>query len=162
MNETQMKSMLNYYQIDMGGGRDEKMSKREQKKFLDSLNSNLDSYAVQDIFSKIKDKMTGNNPKDEESDDPFFDNIKGSDDETPTPENQFPLDLNAISKAFGVPPNNGKIPFGLNPEIEMFINWMSDLLYSADHTVVIKESEDGKITYIELQKIKKKRGGRKK
>ena len=54
------------------------------------------------------------------------------------------------------------MPFGMNPDIEMFINWLSDLLYSADHKVVIKESEDGQTTNIELQKIKKKRGGRKK
>ena len=158
-HERQMKSMLNYFQIDVGGSKDEKMSKRDQKKFLDNLNNAYDAYAVQDILSKIKDKIKGNKPQDEESDDPFFDNIKGkSDEETPTPENPFPLDMNAISKAFG----NGKMPFAMNPEIEMFINWISDLLYSADHKVVIKESDDGQTTFIELQKIKKKRGGRKK
>lgn len=157
-HERQMKSMLNYYQIETGGGKDEKMSKRDQKKFLDNLNAAYDTYAVQDILSKIKDKIKGNKPQDEESDDPFFDNIKSkSDEETPTPENPFPLDMNAISKAFG-----GKMPFDMNPEIEMFINWISDLLYSADHKVVIKESDDGLTTHIELQRLKKKRGGRKK
>jgi hypothetical protein len=48
----------------------------------------------------------------------------------------------------------------LNPEIEQFITWVSDLLYSADHRVVI--SEEGEVTHIRLEKIKKKRGGRKK
>ena len=163
-HERQIKSMLNYYQIDTGGSKDEKMSKREQKKFLDNLNTAYDAQTVQDILSKIKDKIKGNKPKeDEESDDPFFDSIKGgSDEETPTPENPFPLDMNSIAKAFGAPSLGGKNPFGLNPDIEMFINWLSDLLYSADHNVVIKESDDGKTTFIELQKIKKKRGGRKK
>lgn len=158
-HERQIKSMLNYYQIDMGSGKDEKMSKTAQKKFLDNLNSAYDAQTVQDILSKIKDKIKGSKPKeDEESDDPFFDSIKGgSDEETPTPENPFPLDMNSISKAFG-----NKMPFGMNPEIEMFINWISDLLYSADHKVVIKESDDGLTTIVELQKIKKKRGGRKK
>ena len=155
--------MLNYYQIDLGGSKDEKMTKREQKKFLDTLNSSYDAQTMQDILSKIKDKIKGNKPPDEESDDPFFDSIKGqSDDETPTPENPFPLDMNSISKAFGNIPNSGQLPFGMNPQIEKFINWISDTLYSADHKVVIKESDDGQITYIELQKIKKKRGGRKK
>ena len=155
--------MLNYYQIDLGGSKDEKMTKREQKKFLDTLNSSYDAQTMQDILSKIKDKIKGNKPPDEESDDPFFDSIKGqSDDETPMPENQFPLDMNSISKAFGSMPIGGKLPFGMNPDIEKFINWISDTLYSADHKVVIKESDDGQITYIELQKIKKKRGGRKK
>lgn len=157
-HERQIKSMLNYYQIDMGSGKDEKMSKTAQKKFLDNFNSAYDAQTVQDIFQKVRDKLKGNKPPDEESDDPFFDSIKGkSDEETPTPENPFPLDMNSISKAFG-----NKMPFGMNPEIEMFINWISDLLYSADHKVVIKESDDGLTTIVELQKIKKKRGGRKK
>ena len=161
--EKQLRSMLNYYQIELGGNKDEKMSKREQKKFLDNLNSAYDAYAVQDILSKIKDKIKGNKPPEEESDDPFFDSIKGqSDDEPNAPENPFPLDMNSISKAFSNIPNNGKMPFGMNPEIEMFINWLSDLLYSADHKVVVRESDDGLTTNIELQKIKKKRGGRKK
>lgn len=155
--------MLNYYQIDLGGKKDEKMTKREQKKFLDNLNANFDSYAIQDILSKVKDKLKGNKPQDEESEDPFFDSIKGqSDEETPTPENPFPLDMNSIAKAFGDYSKIGGMPFGMNPEIEKFINWISDTLYSADHKVIIKESDDGQITYIELQKIKKKRGGRKK
>lgn len=155
--------MLNYYQIDLGGKKDEKMTKREQKKFLDNLNANFDSYAIQDILSKVKDKLKGNKHQDEESEDPFFDSIKGqSDEETPTPENPFPLDMNSISKAFGDYSKIGGMPFGMNPEIEKFINWISDTLYSADHKVIIKESDDGQITYIELQKIKKKRGGRKK
>ena len=162
--ERHMKSMLDYYQIDTGSGKDEKMSKREQKKFLDTLNSHYDAQTVQDILSKIRDKIKGNKPpQEEESDDPFFDSIKGkSDEENTSPENQFPLDMNSISKAFGNNPLGGKSPFNFNPEIEMFINWISDLLYSADHKVVIKESDDGLTTIIELQKIKKKRGGRKK
>lgn len=162
-SEKQLRSMLNYYQIDLGGSKDEKMTKREQKKFLDTLNSSYDAQTMQDILSKIKDKIKGNKPPEEESDDPFFDSIKGkSDDETPTPENIFPLDMNSIAKAFSNVSNSGGMPFGMNPEIEKFINWISDTLYSADHRVIIKESDDGQITYIELQKIKKKRGGRKK
>ena len=43
--------MLNYYGIDMGGTRDEKMNKTEKKKFLDNLNSAYDAYSVQDILS---------------------------------------------------------------------------------------------------------------
>lgn len=162
-HERQIKSMLNYYQIDTGGNKDEKLSKREQKKFLDNLNENYDAQTVQDILQKVRDKLKGNKPQDEDSDDPFFDSIKGRDDEESNiPENPFPLDMNSISKAFGNVQHGGKNPFGLNPDIEMFINWISDLLYSADHKVVIKESDDGLTTNIELQKIKKKRGGRKK
>lgn len=161
-HERQIKSMLNYYQIDIGGSKDEKLSKREQKKFLDNLNENYDAQTVQDILQKVRDKIKGNKPKDEESDDPFFDSIKGSSEEENSPENPFPIDMNSISRAFSNIPHGGKNPFGMNPEIEMFINWLSDLLYSADHKVVIKESDDGLTTHIELQRLKKKRGGRKK
>lgn len=158
--ERQMKSMLNYYQIDMGGVRDEKLSKKDQKKFLDTLNQNYDAQMVQDVLSKIKDKLKGNKPLDEESDDPFFDKLK---DETENREQPlFPFDLNSLQNGLGPLSAGNKMPFGMNPDIEMFINWLSDLLYSADHKVVIKESEDGQTTNIELQKIKKKRGGRKK
>lgn len=161
--EKQLRSMLNYYQIDMNGSKDEKMSKREQKKFLDTLNGHYDAQTVQDILQKIRDKIKGNKPPEEESEDPFFDSIKDqSDDEAQTPENPFPLDMNAISKAFGNNSDGVNLPFGLNPEIEKFIGWLSDLLYSADHKVIVRESDDGLTTNIELQKIKKKRGGRKK
>lgn len=155
--------MLSYYHIDTNGTKDEKMTKREQKKFIDSINDKYDSYVLQDILSKVRDKFKDIEQKnmDEESDDPFFDKIKGqSDEETKVPDNIFPLDMNSISKAFTNIPNGGKMPFGMNPQIEEFINWLSDLLYSADHKVVI--SEEGEITHIRLEKIKKKRGGRKK
>lgn len=162
--ERQMKSMLSYYEIDFGGTRDEKMNKKDLQKFINTLNSNYDAQVVQDILSKIRDKFK-NKPQDEESDDPFFsslDSARNEGDEGDETENRFPLDLNALSKGKGLSnKGNGKNPFGLNPEIEMFINWLSDLLYSADHKVVIRESEDGQTTNIELQKIKK-RGGRKK
>ena len=38
--ELKIKSMLNYYQIDMGGNKDEKMNKTDKKKFLDVFNEN--------------------------------------------------------------------------------------------------------------------------
>lgn len=158
--EKQIQSMLNYYGISMGGTRNEKMSKTEQKKFLDSFNGHYDAQTVQDILSKIKDKFKNNNPiENEESDDPFFDKLRDKSNEESMPP--FPLDLNSLSgRRIGY--DDFKSSFGLNPDIENFINWLSDLLYSADHKVVIKESEDGQTTHIELQKIKKKRGGRKK
>lgn len=153
--EKKIQSMLSYYQIDMVGGKDEKMTKKDQKKFLDTLNANYDAYTIQDIMSKIKDKFKDSRKEDEESDDPFFDSLK---DKTEDKDDLFPQDLNSLSgKKF----DQNKLPFGMNPEIEMFINWLSDLLYSADHKVIVRESDDGQTTNIELQKIKKK-GGRKK
>jgi hypothetical protein len=146
----------------MGPVKDEKMTKLEKKKFLDTFNQNYDVYAVQDILKKVRDKLKDklDNP-DEENEDPFFKNLKKDDEES---DNGFPIDPNTFSnKNLGW--NNPEMQnFGfmnLNPEIEKFISWISDLLYSADHKVII--SEEGKdITHIKLEKIKKKRGGRKK
>jgi hypothetical protein len=38
--------MLNYYQIDMGGNKDEKMNKTDKKKFLDVFNENCDAHRI--------------------------------------------------------------------------------------------------------------------
>lgn len=158
--ERQIQSMLNYYGIDMGGTRDEKMNKKEKQKFLDSFLQNYDARVVEDVLSKLKDKLDLDKPEsggDPENDDPFFDSLKKNEDDAQK-ESFFPLDMNSLSgRKLGL--NEGQNPFGLNPDIERFIMWISDVLYSADHKVIITE-ENGE-TNIKLQKIKK-RGGRKK
>jgi hypothetical protein len=159
--EKQLQSMLNYYGIDMTSVKDEKMNKKEQRDFLDTFNRNYDSYAVQDILKKVRDKLKDNLDNPEENDDPFFNNLKKDEEDS---GRDFPLDPNDFSdRRIGY--NNPEMQnFGfmnLNPEIEKFISWVSDLLYSADHKVVISE-EGGNITHIRLEKIKKKRGGKKK
>jgi hypothetical protein len=159
--EKQIESMLNYYGIQMSGDRDEKMTKKDQKNFLDRLNSNYDAHTVQDILSKISDKFKNKKDDfDEENDDPFFKNLNKDSEEF---DNPFPMDPNSHSdRRIGYNDNEMQnFGFGsLNPEIEKFIGWISDLLYSADHKVTI--TEEGGITNVRLEKIKKKRGGRKK
>jgi hypothetical protein len=159
--EKQIESMLNYYGIQMSGDRDEKMTKKDQKNFLDRLNSNYDAHMVQDILSKISDKFKNKKDDfDEENDDPFFKNLNKDSGEF---DNPFPMDPNSHSdRRIGYNDNEMQnFGFGsLNPEIEKFIGWISDLLYSADHKVTI--TEEGGITNVRLEKIKKKRGGRKK
>jgi hypothetical protein len=167
--EKKLKSMLNYYGIDMTPTKDESLTKRDLQKFLKRINDSYDSQMAQDIFKKIRDKLTDQiNPKDDEESDPFFDSLReqgkdGSKDDNM--DSLFPPDLNALSgRGLGEDDGLGKRPLGINPEIEMFLEWLTDTLYSADHKVVVRESEDGLTTHIELQKItgKKKRGGRKK
>lgn len=155
--EKQIKSMLNYYEIDFAGKRDEKMNKKDLQKFINTLNSNYDAQVVQDILSKIKDKFK-NRQQEEENDDPFFnslDSLNENDEETNSPLNN-PLDMSGL---YGRTYGKGNLPFGLNADIENFINWLSDTLYSSDHKIVITE-ENG-ITNIRLEKIKKKGGGKK-
>lgn len=150
--EKHIQSMLNYYGIDMGGKRDEKMSKEEKKTFMDTLNASFDAQVVEDVLKKVRDRLKDQSQESEETD-PFFDSLNKENED----EIKFPKDLNSF---FGDKGSNGKLPFGLNPDIENFISWISDTLYSSDHKVVITE-ENG-ITNIRLEKIKKKRGGRKK
>lgn len=150
-----MKSMLNYFEIDMHGTRDEKMTKKESTEFLDKFNAIYDSYMVEEIMKKIRGNQEPlQNEETDESEDPFFDSLKSGDDDATSNENPF---FNNMKPPFDF---GSKQPFGINPEIEKFLDWMTNLLYSADHKVVI--SEEGNITHIKLQKIKSKRGGKKK
>jgi hypothetical protein len=153
--EQKMKSMLNYFEIDMHGTRDEKMTTKESVDFLDKFNVIYDSYTVDEIIKKLRgDRESIQNEDTEESEDPFFDSMKG--DSGLPQHNRNPFFDNMKSPFdFG-----SKGPFGINPEIEKFLDWMTNLLYSADHKVVI--SEEGNITHIKLHKIKSKRGGKKK
>jgi len=155
--ENKLKSMLNYYGIDMVSEKDEKMTKSQKKEFFNKFNSSYDSQIVQEIFEKMRDKM--DNP-DEENVDPFFDSLNNDKDNL---ENGFaPLDMDSFSNKKNDSNNSDRQNFsGFNPGIEEFIGWVKELLYSSDHKVVIKEEGDN-ITHIRLEKIKKKRGGRRK
>ena len=55
--EKKMESMLNYFQIETGGTRDEKMTKKEKKEFLDKFNLNYETESVMDILNKLSDKF---------------------------------------------------------------------------------------------------------
>lgn len=166
--ERQMKSMLNYYGIDMGGTKDEKMSKTEMKKFLDTFNGFYDDQTVREIVERLKNKLDQNleNPFDEkESEENPLDFNSMDDDSEPKDPNfeKFPLDLNSLSNRTNGFNANDWANFSymnINPEIEKFISWIYSVLYSADHKVVI--SEEDNVTIIRLEKTKKKRGGRKK
>ena len=94
--------MLNYYQIDMGGSKNEKMTKRDQKKFLDNLNVNFDAHTVNDLLSKIKDKIQDNKPQDEESDDPFFDKLKEGLESDFFRNTSHDTDMNMPTKGIGL------------------------------------------------------------
>ena len=108
--------MLNYYEINTGGNRDEKMTKRQKDNFLDKLNASYDAYTVQEILSKIKDKFK-QNFEDTESNEESFDIPEEDDKEKRTP---FPKDPNVNSgRRIGY---NDPNFLGINPDIEMFLS----------------------------------------
>ena len=152
--ELKLKSMLNYYEVEMGGKKDEKMSKKELQRFLDTFNQILDFYMLQEIMKKIKENRE-KDIKDEEEDDfmmppsdlPFSEEDK-FEDEIKNPENFFgKKDLTDKNKNFNDP---------IDTDINKFLKWLTMILYSGDHSVIITEDKGGiNIRLVKINKGKK-------
>jgi hypothetical protein len=148
---SKIKSILNYYQIDLGGIKSEKMTKNKKKEFLDRFNANYDAYTVLDILDKIKERFPDKlmeNPEDEmgmNEDMGDMEDIFGNlDDHIHDDDAETENEINPFDKK-------------QSKDIDEFINWISSVLYSANHKVII--TKDGLTTNIKLVKIK---GGKKK
>lgn len=154
--ERKLQYMLNYYQIEVNGEKDEKMSKKELQRYLDRFNQVLDYYMLQDIISKIKggkksdeldledessfpeDYMDGSDDDFEEKD-PFFDNIQSE-----------PKKENKTSNENKNPNTNDPI----DADINKFLKWLTLVLYTGDYTVIV--NDDGKIINIKLVRLNDK------
>ena len=151
--EHKLKSMLNYYEVDLRGKKDERMSKKELTRFLDTLNQVYDFYTLQEIMKKIKDKRKEEIGDDEEKDD-FM--MPPSDSENETFENEMmknpedffgKKDLDSKNKNFNDP---------IDTDINKFLKWLTMLLYSGDHSVIITEDKTGiNIRLVKINKGKK-------
>jgi len=151
--ELKLKSMLNYLEVDMGGKKDEKMSKKELTKFLDSFNQILDFYMLQEIMKKIKENRQSEMddeekddfmlpPPSDEFDDKFEDHMKN-------PENFF---------GSGSKKNNSPKDWNdpIDTDINKFLKWLTMVLYSGDHSVIITEDKGGiNIRLVKINKGKK-------
>lgn len=142
--ERQLNSMLNYFEISTGGLKDETMTKTERKKFTDSINAAYDGAVIDELISKIKGKVDDGIS----NEDGFLDG--GEEDDN---SDFFPEDLAASYGDNGSHKKQKK-----SPEIEEFLNWLSGLLYSADHKVTVTTDKNG-TTRIKMEQIKK--GGKK-
>jgi hypothetical protein len=151
--EHKLKSMLNYYEVDLRGKKDEKMTKKGLSRFLDSFNQIYDFYTLQEIMKKIKDKRKEEIGDDEEKDD-FM--MPPSDLESETFENEMmknpedffgKKDLDSKNKNFNDP---------IDTDINKFLKWLTMLLYSGDHSVIITEDKTGiNIRLVKINKGKK-------
>jgi hypothetical protein len=151
--EHKLKSMLNYYEVDLRGKKDEKMTKKALSRFLDSFNQIYDFYTLQEIMKKIKDKRKEEIGDDEEKDD-FM--MPPSDSENETFENEMmknpedffgKKDLDSKNKNFNDP---------IDTDINKFLKWLTMLLYSGDHSVIITEDKTGiNIRLVKINKGKK-------
>ena len=152
--EHKLKSMLNYYEVDLGGKKDERMSKKELNKFLDNLNQIYDFYTLQEIMKKIKDKRKEELGDEEEKDDFMFP-LK-DEDEKDTFENEMmknpddffsKKDLTGKDKNFNDP---------IDTDVNKFLKWLTMILYSGDHSVIITEDKTGiNIKLVKINKGKK-------
>ena len=154
--EHKLKSMLNYYEVNMGGKKDEKMSKKDLQKFLDTFNQILDFYMLQDIMKKIKEKRQEEIDGDDEDKD-FMMPPKESPDINDeifekemmeNPEDFFGKnDFKNKDKNFNDP---------IDTDINKFLKWLTMTLYSGDHSVIITEDKNGiNIKLVKINKGKK-------
>jgi hypothetical protein len=150
--EHKLKTMLNYYEVDLGGKKDEKMTKKELNRFLDNLNQIYDFYTLQDIMKKIKDKRKEELGDDEEKDDFML----PSKDEDDTFENEMmknPEDFFGKKELKG---NDKNFNDPIDTDINKFLKWLTMVLYSGDHSVIITEDKNGiNIRLVKINKGKK-------
>jgi hypothetical protein len=149
--ENKLKSMLNYYEVDLKGVKDEKMDKKDLNKFLDKFNQFMDYYILQEIISKIKSKRDDIEKYDDEEEiDPM---LKPKDEKKP----KINVD---DEKLFGDnetdEPGFENFNDPIDTDINKFLKWLTLMLYSGDHSVIITEDKTGiNIRLVKINKGKK-------
>ena len=141
--ERKLKSMLNYFQVDLKGSRDEKLSKKEKNNFIDRFNQIYDSHILQEILQKIKEQKSKQEFFEEdfeEDEDSFMKDINKKD------ENPF----GSGSKKNNT---NNESSDPISTDINKFLKWLTLVLYSGDYSVIISEDTNG--IYIKLIKTNK-------
>ena len=150
--EHKLKSMLNYFEVDLKGQKNEKMEKKDLKKFLDKFNNIMDYYILQDIISKIKGKREEEKNKYDDEEDDIDPMLKPNDEQTPPK-----INIDDDDKIFGDKEIDYSSFENLNDpisnDINKFLKWLTLILYSGDHSVIITEDKNG--IYIKLIKINK-------
>ena len=151
--EHKLKSMLNYYEVNMGGKKDEKMTKKELQKFLDTFNQILDFYMLEEIIKKIKEKRQEEMEDGEDKDDFMFppSELPKYDDET------FEEEMNKPENFFDNKKDKNKnFNDPIDTDINRFLKWLTMILYTGDHSIIITEDKNGiNIKLIKINKGKK-------
>lgn len=152
--EHKLKSMLNYYEVNMGGKKDEKMSKKDLEKFLDTFNQILDFYMLQDIMKKIKEKRQEEIDDAEEEMDFMMPPKELPKDEDETFENEIMKNPEDFFGSKKDKKQNFNDP--IDTDINKFLKWLTMILYSGDHSVIITEDKNGiNIKLVKINKGKK-------
>jgi hypothetical protein len=142
--------MLDYFEIDLNGKKDEKMNDKQKTDFLEKFNQIYDFYILQDIIEKIKNERTDQNS------DMFGDDTDDDMDEF-LPKHSKPTDKN--KKDFYKSPdefdntNDFNSDDNFTTDANKFLKWLTMILLSGNHTIFLSEDKDG--IYIKLVKINK-------
>lgn len=151
--ERKLKSMLNYYEVNLGGKKDEKMSKKALSRFLDNLNRIYDFYTLQEIMKKIKDKRKDELGDGEERDD-FM--LPPMDEESDTFENEMMNNPEDFFSKKDLKGNDKNFNDPIDTDVNKFLKWLTMILYSGDHSVIITEDKTGiNIKLVKINKGKK-------
>jgi len=148
--EKKLQSMLNYFEIDLTGKKDEKLNKEQLKTFLYRFNQYMDYYILEDIIKNIK------KGKDNKDDD-IEDDIDEEDDYDPMlPKNNKKSndDIKKNKDNLNEELDSFNLSNPMETDINKFLKWITLVLYSGDHSVIITEDKNGSIN-IKLVKINK-------
>ena len=151
--ERKLKHMLNYFVISSKGFKDEKLNKKEITKFLDTFWRMYDLLTVQEIVDKIKQKRKDETPLPFDNEDEDFNEEFNEDSMFPSEEDTDDTLFNKETKS-----NESNTNFNdpISTDINKFLRWLTLILYSGNHSVIISEDING--IFIKLIKIKKDKG----
>ena len=146
--ERRLQSMLNYFEVDLNGKKDEKLSKKELSSFLYKFNQMLDFQILQEILQKLKEKRDSGEPDEFEDED---ENEDYNQMIPPKKNNTENFDFNSLSNNKSDNLNNP-----IDGDINKFLKWLTLILYSGDHSVIITEDKCGiNIRLVKINKGKK-------
>ena len=144
--ERRLQSMLNYFEVDLNGKKDEKLSKKELSSFLYKFNQMLDFQILQEILQKLKEKRGSGESDEFEDEDEDYDPMI-----PPKKSNTENLDFNSLSNN-----KSDNLNDPIDGDINKFLKWLTLILYSGDHSVIITEDKGGiNIRLVKINKGKK-------
>ena len=150
-HEKKLKSMLNYFEVELTGVKDEKLSKDQLKNFLDRFNQFMDYYILEEIIKNIK---KGRENKSDENDSEYED--EEEDDPMLPKKNKNKNDDLKKDDSIGEELDSFDLNDPIATDINKFLRWLTLVLYSGEHTVVITEDKNGiNIKLIKINKGKK-------
>jgi len=149
--ERKLKSMLNYFEVTLNGSKDEKLNKKELDTFINKFWRMHDLLTVQDIVEKIKQKRKDDFPS------PSDEDVEEEDEDWMLPPKEASeTDDDFFGKAETKKESTESLSDPISTDINKFLRWLTIVLYSGNHSVIISEDTSG--IYIKLIKIKKDKG----